>query len=286
MFAKAERSDTSIKLAITGPSGSGKSFGALKLARGLAGPTGKIAFIDTENGSGKLYYNLTEFFHYDMTPPFEHKKFIGAVKEAEQAGFDCVIIDSMSHLWQGILDYKDTLDRKGGNSFANWNEAGKLFNETLQTILQAGIHVIVNMRVKMEYVLREEVNAKGKAVSVPKKVGLSPIMRDNIEYEFSTVLEVGMDHQCTPSKDRTGLFIGKTFQIDEGTGELIAAWLSGNPVIQEPCKETERFLKLIHAAASKDALGKIGKKIKDSMLSESQKEVIRKVYREKSNSLA
>ena len=159
------------------------------------------------------------------------------------------------------------------------------FNEVVQTILQSKIHVIACLRVKTEYVLQEETNSKGKSVQVPKKVGLAPVMRDNIEYEFSTVLDVGMDHQCTPSKDRTGLFVGKTFQINEGTGELIAGWLSGNQEQTDHCTETEHFLKMIHDAGSKDALGKIVPKIKASKLSDSDKEIIRKAYKERSNSL-
>ena len=291
IFTKAERSDTCIKLALTGASGSGKTYGALKLARGLVGAKGKIAFIDTENGSGKLYYNLTEFFHCDLSAPFEYQKFIDAVKAAEQAGFDCVVIDSLSHLWQGILDEKSNIDRKGGNQYSNWTVPSIHFNETIQTILQSPIHVIACLRVKTEYVIEAEVNSKGKTVSVPKKVGLAPVMRDNIDYEFSTVLEVEIDHQCTTSKDRTGLFVNKTFQITEQTGEQLAAWLTGNPqpVNQEPTDygtETADFLQMIHNAQSKDALGEIVSKIKASKLSDSQKAVVRKAYRERSNSLA
>jgi hypothetical protein len=141
------------------------------------------------------------------------------------------------------------------------------------------------MRSKTEYVM--ETNAKGK--EVPKKVGLAPIIRDNIEYEFSTVLEIGMDHNATPSKDRTGLFLDKTFQINERTGELIAQWLSGSQVKEEPANyvtETDHFLRMIHDADSKDALGKIGLKIKESKLPEKQKDVIRSVYKERFKSLA
>jgi len=285
-FTKAQRNDSFIKLALSGPSGSGKTFSALKLARGLIGPSGQIAYIDTENESAKLYSDLTEFFHCDLTPPFEYRKFIEAVEDAEQAGFDCVVIDSLSHLWQGTLDYKSNLDRKGGNSFSNWNDAGKHFNEVIQTILQAKIHVIACLRVKQEYVLQEEVNAKGKTVQVPKKVGTAPVMRDNIEYEFTTVLEIGMDHHATPSKDRTGLFIDKTFRITERTGEQIALWLSGNLQSKDYSTETDHFLQMIHEADSKESLGKIGLKIKESPLPEHQKDIIRNVYRERFKSLA
>ena len=194
MFTKAQRNDSFIKLALMGPSGSGKSYSGLKLARGLVGPAGKIAVIDTENGSARLYSDLTEFFHCDLAAPFESRKFIEAVDEAEKAGFDCVVIDSLSALWTWVLDHKSNLDRRGGNSFTNWNDAGKVFNEALQTILQAKIHVIACLRVKQEYVVQEETNSKGKTVQVPKKVGTAPVMRDGIEYEFTTVLEIGMDH--------------------------------------------------------------------------------------------
>jgi hypothetical protein len=258
------------------------------LARGLIGPTGKIAYIDTENQSAKLYSDVTEFFHCDLAAPFEYQKFIDAILAAEKAGFDAVVIDSHTHLWQGTLDHKSNLDRKGGNSFTNWNDAGKHFNEVIQTILQAKIHVLACLRVKTEYVVQEETNAKGKTVQVPKKVGLAPVMRDNIEYEFTTVFEIGMDHHCTPSKDRTGLFVDKTFRITERTGEKIAGWLSGSEPVESVVdhEETDHFLNLIHNADSKESLGKIGQQIKTSTLPETQKDIIRKVYRERFNSLA
>ena len=285
-FTKATRNESSIKLAITGPSGSGKTYSALRLARGLVGAAGRIAVIDTEYGSAKLYSDLTEFFHLDLQPPFDYTKFTNGITEAEKAGFDAVIIDSASHLWQGVLDYKDSLDRKGGNSFTNWNQAGKQLNDTIQAILQSRLHVIACLRVKQEYVLQTETNARGKEVQVPKKIGLAPVMRDGIDYEFTTMFEIGMDHFCTPSKDRTGLFIDRTFQVTEQTGEQIALWLAGKPVNQEPADSTESFLKMIHDADSRDALNKIGLKIKESRLPEKERDIIRNVYRERSNSLA
>jgi len=113
-------------------------------------------------------------------------------------------------------------------------------------------------------------------------------MRDGIEYEFTTVFEIGMDHKCTPSKDRTKLFTDKTFLITEETGEQIANWLqNGSPIMQEDDnEEMDHFLQMIHAADSKDALGKIGQQIKKSTLPESQKDIVRNAYRERLGSLA
>jgi len=120
-------------------------------------------------------------------------------------------------------------------------------------------------------------------------------MRDGIDYEFTLCLDIGMDHQCIPSKDRTGLFVDRTFRIDERTGQQIAGWLSGNPtplrqeqVNREPVDDTttENFLKMIHDAESKDTLKRIGQQIKTSTLPESAKAAIRMVYKEKYNSVA
>jgi nucleoside-triphosphatase THEP1 len=283
MFTKATRNDTYIKLALTGPSGSGKTYSGLKLARGLTGPAGKIAVIDTENGSSKLYSDLTDFDHCDLAS-HKYTEFLNAVKAAEQAGYDAVIIDSLSHLWQSILDEKAAIDRKGGNQYTNWSVPTQHLNETVQVILQAKIHVFACLRSKTDYVM--ETNTKGK--EVPKKVGTAPVMRDGIDYEFTLCLDIGMDHNATPSKDRTGLFVDKTFQITERTGEQIAGWLSGSEPVESTVdhEETDHFLNLIHNADSKESLGKIGQQIKTSTLPESAKDIIRKVYRERFNSLA
>lgn len=282
MFTKAERTDTFIKLALTGPSGSGKTYSALRLARGLVGSNGRIAFVDTENRSGTLYSHLTEFYHYDLAPPFDYRKFMEACREAEKAGFDCVIFDSASHLWQGILEDKTNIDRRGGNQFTNWMEPTRHFNEVIQTFLQSRIHTISCMRSKTDYILQTETNSKGKDVQTPKKVGMAPVMREGVEYEFTVAFEIAMDHCCTPSKDRTGLFTNRPFLITEETGEMIKHWLvEAKP--QEHSTETDKFLALIHNADTKDTLKGIAAKIKESTLPESQKRIIRTLYKEKFN---
>jgi DNA polymerase III delta prime subunit len=238
-FQKAERAKTFIKLAITGPSGSGKTYSALRLARGLVGPQGKIAFLDTENSSGLLYSHVTEFFHASIglrIDRFDYRDFIEGTMKAAQESFDCVIIDSASHLWFGILDEKSAIDKKGGNNFTNWGPTTKHFNEAIQAFLQSKIHVISCMRSKMEYILEQSINTKGATVSTPRKIGLAPQMRDGIEYEFAIVFDCDMEHNCCVSKDRTGLFTdyfsetAHTFQITEETGQKIQKWLSETKV--------------------------------------------------------
>lgn len=223
MFQKATRKGSHIKLAITGPSGSGKTYSALRLARGLA-PSGKIALIDTENESASLYAANFDFDTVNVEAPYEINKLVNPVKEALNQKYDVLIIDSASHFWNGILEYKDKLDKRGGNNFGNWAEANKQYDLFLRAILFSKIHVVVCMRSKMEYILRE--NEKGK--TVPQKVGMAPIMRDGVEYEFTAVFDLDMHHQAQASKDRTQLFADKIFPITEETGAEIMKWLNEN----------------------------------------------------------
>lgn len=220
MFKKAQREQVKLKLAITGPSGSGKTTGALRLAKGLTN-NGKVALIDTENRSASLYADLFEFDVLDLEPPYDNRKFIDAIEAAVAGGYNAVIIDSASHFWKEILAFKDRLDKRGGNSYTNWAEAGNKFDGIITAVLQSPIHMICCLRSKMDYVLEQ--NDKGK--QVPKKVGMAPIMRDGVEYEFTVVLDLDMAHQATSSKDRTRLFDGRVSEITEKTGEALRDWL-------------------------------------------------------------
>jgi hypothetical protein len=221
MFQQATRKDSYFKAALVGPSGSGKTYSALRLARGLV-PNGKIAVIDTENNSSSLYASDFTFEVANVEAPYEISKLVNLTKYVLEGDYDVLIIDSASHFWNGILEYKDKLDKRGGNHFGNWSEANKHYSMFLRAILFSKIHVIVCMRSKMEYILQE--NEKGK--QVPQKVGMAPIMRDGVEYEFTAVFDLDMHHQAQASKDRTNLFDDRIFQITEDTGAQIMQWLN------------------------------------------------------------
>lgn len=235
-FKKAARQNVKIKLAVTGPSGSGKTEGALCLAEQLV-PGGKIALIDTENGSASLYGDRHEFDVLDLSPPFVSRKFTDALDAAVSGGYDVVIIDSMSHQWDGsggILDRKSEEDRnsKSGNTYVTWNKFKEEHRKFISHVLQAPVHVIACMRSKQEYV------QEGKSV---KKVGMAPITGESAEYEFSTVFDLTMEHKGSASKDRTGLFDGRfiDFQRDK-PGVEIAKWLASGAVIPVAGPETQR----------------------------------------------
>jgi len=202
-FQKATRRAQKLKIAVQGPSGSGKTWGALALAKGLA-QGGKVALVDSENGSASLYADRFDFDAQDITPPYLTKKYVEQVKEAVEGGYKVCVLDTISHQWDGtggILQRKEATDARGGNHFSNWEPFTKEHNEFRALLLHAPIHIIATMRSKMAY--SQEKNGEKSSI---KKLGLQPIQRDGMEYEFTVAFDVQMDHRATASKDRTGLF--------------------------------------------------------------------------------
>lgn len=224
-FRKAERKKAKLRLGIVGPAGSGKTYSSLLIAAGLGG---RIALIDTENGSGDLYAGRKEMPEYDVCPisaPYTVHKYLEAIKEAENAGYSVIIIDSLSHAWAGdggLLDQQGKIADSGkGNSYTAWRHVTPLHNKLVESILQSPCHVIATMRAKTEYVI--ETDSKGK--QVPKKVGLAPVQRDGMDYEFTVVFDIDLNHNVQVSKDRTAMFDGMIFRPGEETGSTLRAWL-------------------------------------------------------------
>ena len=226
MFQKAIRKRAKARIGICGPAGSGKTMSALRLAFGIVGPNGKIAVLDTENESASLYAHLGDYHVAVIKPPFTVDKYIDDIREAANLGYDLLIIDSLSHAWAGtggILEFVDAkIEAARGNKFAGWIEATPKHNSLVDAILQSPLHVIATMRSKTEYVLIED--EKGK--KVPKKVGMAPVQREGLDYEFTLVFDVDQErHIATSSKDRTGIFDGFFGKLTEEHGRAIRSWL-------------------------------------------------------------
>lgn len=225
-FKKAERKQVKLKIGISAPSGAGKTYSALLIAHGICNDWGKIAVIDTENGSAELYSNLGEYSTETISPPFTPQKYINAIKEAETLGFKVLIIDSLSHAWTGeggLLDMQDKVAKasKSGNSYTAWREITPLHDKLVDTILQSDLDVIVTTRAKAEYIITDDNGKKGY-----KKIGLAPIFRDGLEYELTTFFDMTQEHIATASKDRTAIF-KESFIPTEETGKLLNEWRSG-----------------------------------------------------------
>ena len=244
MFTKAERKKAKLRLALCGPSGCGKTFSALLIAKGLA-PSGKIALIDTENGSGELYSDLAEYDVATLRPPFMPERYMALIRGAENAGYDVLIIDSLSHAWVGeggILDMHDraTQASRSQNSFAAWREVTPQHNALVEAMLGANLHIIVTMRTKTAYDMVDDGNGKKK----PIKIGLAPVQRDGMEYEFTAVLDLSVEgHVATASKDRTRVLDGKHFVPTPQTGEMLKEWLDAGKDPWEASKAQLESLK-------------------------------------------
>ena len=218
---KAERRKAKLRLGIAAPSGAGKTYSALLMALGIGG---KIGLIDTEHGSGDLYAHLGEYDVIGIEAPYTIKKYVEAIAAFEQAGYTTSIVDSLSHAWAGdggLLDKQGKMADRGTNSFAAWRTITPEHNNLVDAMLKSPCHIIATMRAKQEYVL--ETNDKGK--QQPKKVGLAPVQREGMEYEFTVMLDVDMNHIASASKDRTSLFDGQYFKINKDTGSKLLEWL-------------------------------------------------------------
>lgn len=215
---KSERKQAKIKMALQGSAGSGKTMSALLLAKGLTNDNlSKVAVIDTENGSSDLYAHLGSYNVLNMQPPYTPEKYIQAIDICLEAGMEVIIIDSISHCWDELLDFHSKLP---GNSFTNWNKVTPRQKAFVDKILQSPAHFISTMRTKQDYVLNQK---NGKYV--PEKVGLKAVQRDGVEYEFTLVFDIDSKHFATASKDRTNLFNGKPeFMISTATGKKILEW--------------------------------------------------------------
>lgn len=182
-FKRAQKSQSFLRLALYGTSGSGKSMTALKIGAGLGS---KVAAIDSERGSLSLYSDIAEFDVIELES-FSPLTYINWINEAAKEGYDVLIIDSLSAAWSGADGALEMVDKvakrnnSGGNKFTAWSEVTPIQNKLIDTILKYPGHVLVTLRSKTEFVL--ETNEKGK--TVPRKVGMAPIQRDNLEYEFS-----------------------------------------------------------------------------------------------------
>lgn len=230
---KAERKKAKIRLGLSGPSGFGKTYSGLLIAKGLVGDWSKIALIDTENGSGELYSDLGDYNVVTLEAPYTPERYIQAIKICEQAAMECIIIDSITHEWDGEGGCLDIQTQLGGR-YQDWAKVTPRHNAFIQAILTSSSHIITTVRRKQDYEM-SEVNGK----KIVQKVGTKEVTREGFEYELTMNLEFVNDkHLAKASKDRTSLFMGQPeFIPTEETGRLIKNWCESGIDLPEPSKE-------------------------------------------------
>jgi len=253
----AQRKNATIKMALQGPSGAGKTYSSLLIAYGLCNDWTKIAVIDTENHSSELYSHLGKYNVLHVEEPFTPERYIEAIKLCEQGGMEVIIIDSITHEWMSILE---THSKMTGNSYTNWSKLTPRHNAFVNYILQSPIHIIGTIRSKQEYVLSEK---NGK--QVPEKVGLKGVTRDGMDYEFTLVFEIDIKNNALATKDRTSMFKSlPEFVITSKTGKKILDWCNEgqvedvNTVFERinNCKNMKELLQLYYLNPVEDEVTK------------------------------
>jgi len=237
---RAVRSQALARMALCGASGGGKTTGALLLARGMveylleAGHAqgtleGKVGVVDTERRSAALYSHILPFDVIELQAPYTPARYVGAMRALERAGCRVIVLDQISHAWAGaggILETVDLLRSRSSNQFEAWKDATPEQNDFVESLLGCSAHIICTMRAKTQYVMEEYTKRDGTKGQKPKKVGLAPVQRAGIEYEFTTMLDLDVDGNIArASKDRTRLFWGKETRISAETGKALMHWL-------------------------------------------------------------
>jgi energy-coupling factor transporter ATP-binding protein EcfA2 len=214
MFKKAEKTQRKARVAFDGPTGSGKTYSALILATELAKHEGgRVAVIDTENSSASLYSDLFDFDVCELVE-FSPENYHAAIAAAEEAGYKVIVIDSFSHAWEGsggILDTNTKIAKQKyhGNTFSAWGDTTPMQRELIDAITGCKAHIIVTMRSKMDYAMEENM-VDGRKKTTVTKIGLAPIQRQGVEYEFDVIVDMDVAHTALLSKSRCHVIADKT----------------------------------------------------------------------------
>lgn len=241
MFQKATRKQARARVGFDGPSGAGKTWTSLEWASVLGK---RIAVIDTERGSASLYSDRFSFDVVELHPPFDPARYVAAVKAAETEGYDVLVIDSLSHAWEGEGGVRDIVDvaaaKLGHNSWAGWSVGTPAYRHLVDTILAADLHVIATMRSKTEWAEGVENGRK-----TYQRVGTAPVMRAGIEYEFTLVGDIDLEHRIAISKSRAEPLADLLVQAGRAAeaAETFRSWLQAGEALASRAE-----LAALHAA--------------------------------------
>ena len=227
---QSERKQVKLRLGLSGASGFGKTKSALLLAYGMTGDWSKIAVIDTENSSASLYSDIGNFKVLDLSAPYSPERYIQAIELCEKSNISVIIIDSVSHEWNGSGGCLDIHEKLGGR-FQDWANVTPRHQAFIDKILQSQCHIITTTRRKMDYSL--DIGSNGKTQVV--KHGTKEITRDGFEYELTVNFElINENHLVKASKDRTSLFANKPeFVITVETGIKILKWCNSGTNLKD-----------------------------------------------------
>lgn len=238
-FKKATREAAKARVAFIGPPGSGKTYSSLKIATTLV-PGGRIAVADSEHRSSEKYapgkgrkadpsQGTFDFDILELTS-YSPLTYVEAIEAAEAAKYDVLIIDSLSHAWMGKDGALEQVDRatrasSSKNKFTAWGDVTPQQNRMIDAMLGAKLHVFVTMRTKTEYIIEE--NEKGK--KVPRKIGMAPVQRDGLEYEFDVVADMTSENVAVVTKSRCSALAHQAIKNPGAdVAQILRTWLDGD----------------------------------------------------------
>lgn len=293
-FRRAEKRGTNLRVCLAGPAGAGKTYTGLAIASGMAQP---VAVIDTEHGSSNLY---ADAFAFDVLTleKYSPEAFGAAIDAAREAGYKALVIDSFSHAWDGedgMLERVESIASrsKSGNTFQAWGTATPLYRALIEKILKYPGHVIVTLRTKTEYV--QEKDDRGRTQI--RKVGLQPVARAGIEYEFTLVGDIDLEHRMAVTKSRAAEYADKVLhKPGVEFGRSLVAWAnSGGPALAEPTpvpaptpapavttldsNSAAVWVARMEACTKKEQVHAIGQEMRVTGISEETRNVVTPVYK-------
>jgi hypothetical protein len=252
-FRPAIREEVGLLIGCIGPSGGGKTFTAMRLAKGMCGDK-PFAIIDTEAGRAKHYADLFKFDHGDLKPPFRPDAYAEAIKAADEAGYKAVIVDSCSHEWAGeggILDWQeeelyrmaqDDYKKRESCKMASWIKPKMGHKQMIQRLLQVRTNIILCFRAEEKIKMEKDENGKTKIIPM----GYQPICSKELPYELTVSFLLTPDKPGIPQpiklQEQHRRFFPLDKQISEESGKMISEWaVGGVPPVKPPAKTKEIF---------------------------------------------
>lgn len=271
LIRDAQRPKLAARALFQGPQGSGKTWTALSVARQMAvhpdGSPATVLMIDTERESSLTYADVFTFKHLPWQAPYDTAELTTTLDTLATHGApnigvdplgpdDVLVIDSMSHFWQGT---GGILDIAHGRVQGGWDKARPIHNALVEQLLAMPCHVLLCARMKNTVLVSEG----GKTVET---IGLTITQDDTLAYELNVVLQLDMDHSATVVKSRTtAVPVGRVYPGGHET-KLAAdytEWLAGGipPANRE---DVERIVAVFAGMTDKVAR----KELKDGFVAE------------------
>jgi len=273
-FRPAVRMNVPLLIGLAGGTGSGKTYTALTLARGLAG--GKpFAGIDTENGRMLIYADeFPELQHGEIEAPFRPEKYADAVEAADKQGFPVIVVDSASHEWYGdggCLDWQEALMR-GDESrrLMSWIEPKKAHKRMVTRLLQVNAHVILCFRAEPKVEMIDDPQRPGKKKFVEKRSitgldGWIPIAEKNLPYELTASFLLMADKPGVPRPIKLPEKLRGFFPLDRPIGEHagvdLARWAAGAVDDTAGLSMDDFRAKIAERQVDQELLGAVGKRL-------------------------